>query len=92
MLLAKLVEALGLAAGMAWEVAWSLVLGFTLSGAVQALVSKEQMQRVLGRDGIREIALATGFGAASSSCSYRASRFCSPRPTSWSSSASCSGS
>src|ERR1700716_4533942 len=61
-----------LGAGMAWQVGWSLILGFTLSGAVQALVSKAQMQRALGRDGIREIALATGFGAASSSCSYAA--------------------
>src|ERR1700730_8965426 len=72
MLLAKLGEALLLAFGMAWQVGWSLILGFTLSGAVQALVSKERMQSVLGRDGIREIALATGFGAASSSCSYAA--------------------
>ncbi len=72
MLLAKLGEALLLALGMAWQVGWSLILGFTISGAVQALVSKEQMQRVLGRDGVREIALATGFGAASSSCSYAA--------------------
>jgi uncharacterized membrane protein YraQ (UPF0718 family) len=60
------------AAGMAWQVGWSLVLGFALSAAVQALVSKERMQQLLGRDGIREIALATGFGAASSSCSYAA--------------------
>jgi hypothetical protein len=72
MLIAKLGEALMLALGMAWQVGWSLILGFALSGAVQALVSKERMQRVLGRDGIREIALATGFGAASSSCSYAA--------------------
>jgi uncharacterized membrane protein YraQ (UPF0718 family) len=72
MLLAKLGEALMLALGMAWQVGWSLILGFTLSGVVQALVSKQQMQRVLGRDGVREIALATGFGAASSSCSYAA--------------------
>jgi len=57
---------------MLWQVFWSLVLGFTLSGAVQALVSKERMQAVLGREGIREIALATGFGAVSSSCSYAA--------------------
>src|ERR1700676_1501173 len=57
---------------MAWQVGWSLILGFALSGLVQAVVSKERMQRVLGRDGIREIALATGFGAASSSCSYAA--------------------
>ncbi|HEV2740842.1 MAG TPA: permease [Candidatus Elarobacter sp.] len=72
MLLAKIGEALMLAGGMAWQVGWSLILGFVLSGAVQALVSKERMQRALGRDGIREIALATGFGAASSSCSYAA--------------------
>src|SRR5665213_906026 len=70
MFVAKLGEALMLALGMAWQVGWSLILGFALSGAVQALVSKERMQRALGRDGIREIALATGFGAASSSCSY----------------------
>ncbi len=62
--------ALLLAAGMAWDVGWSLVLGFALSGLVQALVSPEGMRRVLGRDGVREIALATAFGAASSSCSY----------------------
>jgi uncharacterized membrane protein YraQ (UPF0718 family) len=65
-------QALLLAAGMMWQVGWSLVLGFTLSGLVQTLVSKERMQAVLGRDGIREIAIATGFGAASSSCSYAA--------------------
>jgi uncharacterized membrane protein YraQ (UPF0718 family) len=70
MLLAKLGEALMLAAGMAWQVGWSLILGFALSGLVQAVVSKERMQRALGRDGVREIALATGFGAVSSSCSY----------------------
>jgi uncharacterized membrane protein YraQ (UPF0718 family) len=72
MLEAKLGEALLLAAGMAWQVAWSLLLGFALSALVQAVVSKERMQALLGRDGIREIAIATGFGAASSSCSYAA--------------------
>jgi uncharacterized protein len=72
MLFARIGEAVVFAAGMAWQVGWSLVLGFVLSGAVQALVSKERMQRLLGRDGVREIALATGFGAASSSCSYAA--------------------
>jgi uncharacterized protein len=71
-LLGRGLQALLLAAGMFWQVGWSLVLGFALSGAVQALVSKERMREVLGRDGVREIALATGFGAASSSCSYAA--------------------
>ena len=65
-------QALLLAAGMAWQVGWSLILGFALSAAVQAVVSKDRMQQLLGRDGVREIALATAFGAASSSCSYAA--------------------
>ena len=70
--LAAVGQALLLALGMAWQVGWSLILGFAMSGAVQALVSKARMRRLLGRDGVREIALATGLGAASSSCSYAA--------------------
>lgn len=70
--LGELWRALYLAAGMLWQVGWSLVLGFVLSGLIQALVSKERMQRTLGRDGVREVAMATLYGAASSSCSYAA--------------------
>ncbi len=58
-----------MAAGMLWDVGWSLVLGFGISAIIQAVVSTEQMRRVLGKDGPREIALATIAGAASSSCS-----------------------
>src|SRR5205823_5372334 len=47
-------------------------LGFGISAALQVFVSKEQMTRALGRAGLREMLLATGFGAASSSCSYAA--------------------
>lgn len=65
-------RALTLAAGMFWQVAWSLSLGFLLSGLVQTLVSKEGMRAKLGRNGVREIALATFYGAVSSSCSYAA--------------------
>jgi uncharacterized membrane protein YraQ (UPF0718 family)/YHS domain-containing protein len=57
---------------MAWEVWWALVLGFLLSGVVQAWVPRSRLQRALGGAGAREIALATGLGAASSSCSYAA--------------------
>ncbi len=63
-------EALLMAFGMFWQVAWSLVLGFAISAVLQAVVSKETMSRALGHAGIREIALATAAGAASSSCSY----------------------
>jgi uncharacterized protein len=55
---------------MAWEVWWALVLGFALSGIVQAWVPRDRLQAALGGRGAREAALATGLGAASSSCSY----------------------
>jgi uncharacterized membrane protein YraQ (UPF0718 family)/YHS domain-containing protein len=58
---------------MFWETLWALVLGFGLSGAVQAFVSRSEMERLLGRSGPREIARASLLGAASSSCSYAAS-------------------
>ena len=69
-LLHQLGAALLLSAGMFWNVGWSLVLGFALSSLIQALVSQQTMRDALGRDGLREIALATALGAASSSCSY----------------------
>jgi uncharacterized membrane protein YraQ (UPF0718 family) len=65
-------EALKLAFGMSWEILWALILGFALSGVVQAVVSKREMQRLLPDDSPRSIAIATGLGAASSSCSYAA--------------------
>ena len=58
---------------MFWETLWALVLGFTLSGAVQAFVSKEQMQRTLGDHRPAAVLRASGFGMVSSSCSYAAS-------------------
>ena len=59
-------------AAMFWETLWALVLGFGISAALQVFVSKERMTQLLGRNGLKEILLATGFGAASSSCSYAA--------------------
>ena len=57
---------------MAWEVWWALVLGFAISAVVQAWVPRARIERALGRSGARPVALATGLGAASSSCSYAA--------------------
>src|SRR5215831_5772283 len=57
---------------MFWETLWPLILGFTLSGAVQAFVSRDQMQRAMGDHGARSVARASGWGMASSSCSYAA--------------------
>src|SRR5436309_323864 len=49
-----------------------LVLGFALSAAVQAVVSKAEMSRLLPDDSPRTLAIACALGAASSSCSYAA--------------------
>ena len=58
---------------MFWETLWALVLGFGLSGAVQAFVSRSQMQRVMGRRGPAALTRSSLLGMASSSCSYAAS-------------------
>ncbi len=57
---------------MAWQVWWALVLGFAISGAVQAWAPRARIERALGGAGLRPVALASGLGAASSSCSYAA--------------------
>jgi hypothetical protein len=57
---------------MAWEVWWALVLGFAISAIVQAWVPRERIESALSGAGPKPIALATGLGAASSSCSYAA--------------------
>jgi uncharacterized membrane protein YraQ (UPF0718 family)/YHS domain-containing protein len=57
---------------MAWEVWWALVFGFAISAVVQAWVPRDRIQNALGGSGFRPVALATGLGAASSSCSYAA--------------------
>jgi uncharacterized protein len=65
-------QALGMAFAMGWEILWPLILGFTLSGVVQAIVSHREMSRLLPDDRSRSIGIALALGAASSSCSYAA--------------------
>ena len=65
-------HALAISFAMTWEILWALILGFTLSAVVQAVVSKAQMSRLLPDDSPRSLTLASLLGAASSSCSYAA--------------------
>ena len=67
-----IVDGLVNAARMFWEVWWALVLGFALSGIVQAWVPRTRLEHALGGRAFREVSLATALGAASSSCSYAA--------------------
>src|ERR1700726_1262522 len=57
---------------MAWQVTWSLILGFILAAIVQAVVRRQAVAALLGDDRPRTLAIAAGLGAASSSCSYAA--------------------
>jgi uncharacterized protein len=57
---------------MAWEVWWALAFGFLISAVVQAWVPRRRVERALSGGGVRPLAVATGLGAASSSCSYAA--------------------
>src|SRR3954466_3923433 len=65
-------HALAVAGSMTWGILWALILGFTVSAVVQAVVRKSTILRLLGDDRPRTLAVAAGLGAASSSCSYAA--------------------
>ncbi|MGI8667485.1 MAG: permease [Jatrophihabitans sp.] len=58
---------------MFWETLWALVLGFGLSGAVQAFVSRGEMRKALGNHRPATLGKASFFGVISSSCSYASS-------------------
>jgi uncharacterized membrane protein YraQ (UPF0718 family) len=71
-MLAAIGHALMMALTMAWELLWALIFGFGLSAVIQAVVSKQEMLRLLPDDSPRTVAVACVLGAASSSCSYAA--------------------
>lgn len=70
MIFINLFDALKISFYMFWDVLWPLVLGFTLAGIIQALVSHKKMAQLLGKTNIKTLTLASLFGIASSSCSY----------------------
>jgi uncharacterized membrane protein YraQ (UPF0718 family) len=71
-ILHSLVDALKMVGSMTWQIAWSLIFGFLLSSIVQAVVRRETISRLLGDARPVTLVKATGFGIASSSCSYAA--------------------
>jgi uncharacterized membrane protein YraQ (UPF0718 family) len=58
--------------GMFWQIAWSLALGFTITSVIEVAISREKIISRFGKSGVKEVAVATFFGAISSSCSYAA--------------------
>ncbi len=69
-ILGSIGDALALAATKTWQITWSLILGFTLSVVIQAVVRRKTIVQTLGDDRPVTLAKAAGLGAATSSCSY----------------------
>ena len=67
-----LLHALSITGSMTWQITWALILGFALSAVIQAVVRRSTVVRLLGDDRPRTLVIASGLGAASSSCSYAA--------------------
>ena len=58
---------------MFFDTFWALVIGFAISGAIQAFTSREKALASLGNHKPKTIIKASFLGAISSSCSYAAS-------------------
>ncbi|ACB53507.1 hypothetical protein cce_4159 [Crocosphaera subtropica ATCC 51142] len=55
-----------------WKALWAFILGYIISSAIQVFVTRERMQKTMGKAGKKSIALGTFFGFISSSCSFSA--------------------
>src|ERR1700682_5699202 len=71
-ILKSLSSALSLSFAMFWQILWALILGFGISAAIQAVVSKAEVAKILPDDSPKSLTIASLLGAASSSCSYAA--------------------
>lgn len=58
--------------GFFWMALWAFMLGYFVSSLIQVLITKDKMQKTMGKDGPKSIALGTFFGFISSSCSFAA--------------------
>lgn len=60
------------AVGFFWKAGWAFVLGYIISGAIQAFVPKKKLTRHMGESDVKSVSLSTLFGTISSSCSFAA--------------------
>ena len=60
------------ALGLFWTAFWAFGLGYLVSSMIQVFVTRDRMQRAMGTEGPRSVALGTFFGFVSSSCSFAA--------------------
>jgi uncharacterized protein len=65
-------EAAKTSLGFFWKAGWAFILGYFVSGMIQAFVPKDKLTRHMGAADFHSVSLATVFGSASSSCSFAA--------------------
>ena len=65
-------EAAYTSAGFFWMALWAFILGYAISSLIQVFVTEDRMQKTMGKDSSRSVALGAFFGFASSSCSFSA--------------------
>ncbi|QIG78959.1 permease [Stakelama tenebrarum] len=58
--------------GLFWMAFWAFGFGYLISSMIQVFVTRERMQKAMGDAGAKSVALGTGFGFISSSCSFAA--------------------
>ncbi|MEX2489287.1 MAG: permease [Pseudomonadales bacterium] len=58
--------------GFFWMALWAFILGYVISSLIQVLVTRSRMQKMMGKEGPKSMALGTFFGFLSSSCSFSA--------------------
>ena len=71
-IMGAIAAALRMAFIMFWDIFWGLSVEFLFSAVIEELVSKDEMSRLLPDSSPKSIVIASGLGAASSSCSYAA--------------------
>ncbi len=65
-------EAAKTSLGFFWMALWAFILGYLVSSLIQVLITRDRMQKAMGKDGPRSMLLGTFFGFISSSCSFSA--------------------
>jgi len=60
------------ALGFFWKSGWAFVLGYFVSGMIQAFVPKGKLTKYMGEPNLKSVSLSTFFGSISSSCSFAA--------------------
>lgn len=70
--LQDVLEALRIGTGFLWTAGWAIIMGLIVTSWVQVYVSKERIAKLLGEPDVPGLLKATGFGAASSGCSFGA--------------------